>query len=258
MIKLDIIEAGIMDVSEIDRLKEFPKEYGVQRMLDRGNVNRIKNSMESLYVPSIIKVNQDWYILDGQHSKQAIKELAIKGAEFAYVMYNTNGLDKEICVKLNTTSKQWNANDFLELWINTGNEHYIWYKNVMDKYNLSIQATTFLVTGKVHVKSTQSTSEFNSGDMIITPKQRAKVIYIADRLQEIRNILPKNIANDRSFHIAFMKVFNSGKYDHQRMLDKLKNQRDRDYKCNSQSGYIDMIENIYNYKTRNKVYFNDK
>ena len=78
--KIEVIGTGVLDITDIDKLKEFPKEYGIQRMTNRANISRIKNSMSELYIPSVIKVNQDWYILDGQHSKEAIKELA----EFDY------------------------------------------------------------------------------------------------------------------------------------------------------------------------------
>ena len=66
MKQIKIIGTGVLDIKEIDKLKEFPQEYGIQRMTDRNNINRIVKSMEELYIPSVIRVNQDWFILDGQ------------------------------------------------------------------------------------------------------------------------------------------------------------------------------------------------
>ena len=34
-----------------------------------------------------------------------------------YVMYDTKGKDKDVCVLLNTTSKKWDVKDFLEIFL---------------------------------------------------------------------------------------------------------------------------------------------
>lgn len=259
---VEVIRTGIIDASMIDMLKEFPREYGVQRLVDRGNVNRIKKSMQEIYIPSVIKVNQDWYILDGAHSKQAIKELALTGAQLVYVMYDTKDRDREVCVALNTTSRKWTTIDFMEVWISSGKEDYIWFKKIWHKYELNFQSTLFLVTGKTrggsHEKPCKAMREFKDGSMKLSQEQRDKAVDIADKLVDIRSLMPKDIASQRNFHLGFIRMAFNEQYNHQRMLSKLSYQRDRIYKCSSQNGYIKMLEDIYNYKTKDKVYFLDK
>ena len=45
------------------------------------------------------------------------------------------------------------------------------------------------------------------------------------------------------------------KYNHERMINKLEYKGDKIYKCTSKNGYIEMLESIYNYKSKNKVQF---
>lgn len=255
MEQLKIIETGVLDIKDIDKLKEFPKEYGTQRIVNRKNVRRIKESMEQLYVPSVIKVNQDWFILDGQHSKEAIKELALTNGEIAYVMYDTKGKDQDVCILLNTTSKQWDVKDFLNVWVNSDKEDYIWFKNFWETYDLNYQSAMYIISGIDCGGNDKATINFKNGNMIITNENRNKAIRIAKQLQEIRLIIPKNVASQRNFHKAFIKMALNEKYNHERMTTKLDYQVDRIRKCSNKSGYVALLQAIYNFRTSDKVEF---
>lgn len=255
------INSGTLKVKDLDKLKEFPKEYGIQRMIDKKNVNRIKSSMKQLYIPSVIKVNQDWFILDGQHSRQALMELAKENEnyldlEIDYVMYDTKGKDREACILLNTTSKNWKYDDFMDIWVNNSNDNYIWFKDFKEKYNLNLMCALYIVTGKDKggIKRSQD-DEFTNGEMIITKEQRIGAIKIAEELQEVKALIPKTIGKSRIFQNAFIKIALNENYNHQRMIDKLDYQYDRIHKCSGKNAYVEMLEDIYNYKSKDKVNF---
>lgn len=260
--EIEVIRTGIIDVSMIDMLKEFPEDYGVQRLKNKGNISRIKHSMQELYVPSVIKVNKDWYILDGAHSKEAIKQLALEGVQIVYVMYDTKGRDREICIKLNTTSKQWDNKDYLKIWCEAGKDDYIWFNNFINRYNLSFQSAILLATGKtagrMYGEPANIVTYFKNGTMEISQSNRSRAINIAEQIMDIEAVLPKEVKGQRSLHNGFVRIATNEQYDHNRMLSKLSYQRDRVYRCSSQNGYIEMLEGIYNYKTRDKVYFTSK
>ena len=259
--EIEVIRTGIIDVSMIDILKEFPREYGVQRLVDRGNVNRIKQSMTNLYIPSVIKVNKDWYILDGAHSKQSIKELALEGVQLVYVMYDTKGRDREVCVALNTTSKNWSTADYLQMWVDAGKEDYIWLKTIWDKYNLNHQSALCIVTGKTVGSANQNLEIlriFKNGQLKISQEQRDNAIMILNQLEDVKSYADEKLRKQRGFTNAFIKLATNKRYDHNRMLSKLSYQRDRLYKCSCQNAYVEMLEDIYNYKTKDKVYFTNR
>ena len=255
MKQIKIIGTGVLDIKEIDKLKEFPQEYGIQRMTDRNNIDRIVKSMEELYIPSVIRVNQDWFILDGQHSKEAIKKIALKEGQVAYVMYDTEGRDKDVCVLLNTTSKKWEAKDFLNVWVNSGKDDYIFFKYIWDTYNLNYQSVMCLVTGITQGSSSKEALIFKNGDMKIPQERRNKCIEIGRQLNDVKMYVPKKIGSQRNFHLAFIKIALNENYNHERMINKLEYQGDKIYKCTSKNGYIEMLESIYNYKSKNKVLF---
>lgn len=255
MEQLKVIGTGTLSISEINKLKEFPEEYGVQRMVNKRNVNQIKSSMEQLYIPIVVKVNQDWFILDGQHSKEALIEMALDDAQLVYVMYDTKGKDREVCVLLNTTGKKWEVDDFMELWISCDNKNYIWFKDFKDTFNLSYQSAMYLIYGTQEGSTTLNTNKFKNGEMIITEQQKSKAIKIARYLQEVKMYVDRKIGSQRNFQNAFIKIAYNEKYNHDVMISKLDYQRDKTYRCTNMNGYVSMLESVYNYRNKSKVDF---
>lgn len=261
---LKVIETGVLGVKDIDKLKEFPRDYGVQRMIDKNNIASIKKSMEQLYIPSVIKVNQNWQILDGQHSKEAIKQLALEGAEIVYVMYDTRekDIDREVCVLLNTTGRQWKADDYLELWASNGNEHYIWFKEFQKRHQLNYQTMLTLLDGSTMGSSSKRNKEFKNGAMEITEFEKSRAIRVAYLLDEVREVCEINpnskaVAKQRAFHLAFIRMAFNKDYDHKKMIRKINLNLGNFRKCTNMINYLDMLQNFYNYreKTENKINF---
>lgn len=260
MESLKIIDTGVLTVKDIDKLKEFPKETGINRDIDKKHVQNIKSRMRELYIPSVIRVNKDWYILDGQHSKQALMELAEgnENLEIAYVMYDTQRRDRETCILLNTTNKNWKYDNFMNSYIQDGNDNYIWFKEFKEKYKLSYITAMYMSLGidQGGNKNNGSIGKiFNNGELVVTKEQRIRAIQIAEELQEVKKLIPKAIGKTRTFQNAFTKVALNEKYSHQRMTNKLDYQYNRVHKCTCKEDYVEMLEDIYNYRSRDKVNF---
>lgn len=256
---LKVIDTGVLTVKDIDKLKEFPKESGVQRKIYRKNVDRLKKSMRELYIPSVIKVNKDWFILDGQHSKQALMELSEgnEDLEIVYVMYDTEGKDREACTLLNTTNKNWEFGDWIETKANEGNKDYIWLRDFTDQFNIDLNTAKYIVLGANSggLGRTKLDTMIKQGKMVITEEQRTRAIRIVKQLQEIEQITSRVDVKGRRFQNAFVKVALNEKYDHERMINKLEYQMNKLYKCSNQSDYVKMLKDIYNYRSKDKVEF---
>ena len=259
MDNIKVIDTGVLTVKDIDKLKEFPKEQGVQRKIYRKNVDRLKKSMKQLYIPSVIKVNQDWYILDGQHSKQSLMELAQgnEDLQIVYVMYDTEGKDKEICTLLNTTSKIWEFADWIETTANEGNKDYIWLKNFTEQFDIDLNTAKYIVLGvnSGGLGRTKLDTMIKQGKMVITEERKTRAIRIVKQLQEIEQITSRVCVEGRRFQNAFVKVALNEKYDHERMINKLDYQMNKLHKCSTQTAYVEMLQDIYNYKSRDKINF---
>ena len=215
-------------------------------------------SMEKKYIPSTVKVNKDWYILDGQHSIEAIRRLGLKDVSVSYVMYDTDGKDRETCVLLNTNSKKWDMDDYIELWSNNGNENYIWFENFKKENKLTF-FVAYLAVFEQHLGSGTDgkRKEVMNGEMKINELQKYKARQLIDYLKEVKKYMPQK-ARGRNFELGFLKMAINEDYDHRRMLNKLENFRDKIYKCSSQAGYTEMLQEIYNYKSRIKIDFINK
>ena len=261
MIDVKSINSGTLKVKDLDKIKIFPKEYGVNRNIDRRNVDRLKKSMKDCYIPSVIKVNQDWFIIDGQHTRQALMELAEEHEEFndkevIYQMYYTKSKEeaRKVCISLNTTSEKWKYEDFVDIWADSENENYIWFKEFKEKYNLNFITARYILTGiNRGLCQHEDDIKFRNGEFVITQEQRIRATRIARQLQEIKRLIPKVVGNARNFQLAFSMVARNEKYDHERMITKLEFQYDRIHKCSTQLNYVEMLQDIYNYKSRDKI-----
>jgi len=66
------------------------------------------------------------------------------------------------------------------------------------------------------------------------------------------------IAIDKSFILAIKSIIATGKYDHETMKKKLEFQSRSLVKCVNSKQYIELLEEIYNFKSRDYVSFKEK
>lgn len=146
MERIKIIANGILDISEIDRFKFFDENEGVQREVGQSHVKDIKERMEYLCLDITVKINQDWKVLDGQHSLTAYKELIKNGkiteGSIAYIMYDTKSKDCDVCNVLNTKNKNWAVMKTIESKVKQGDKNYILLKELHDKYIVKEESKT--------------------------------------------------------------------------------------------------------------------
>lgn len=256
---IEIIEIGILELGEaVSKFKFFDKDSGVQREIKRKHVEKIKESMIKNYIPINVKVNQDWYILDGQHSFTALKELGILDAKISYTMYYTSCNDHSMCTLLNNNNKSWDANDYLESFVSIGNENYIWFKEFREKYNLNHQ-TAIVATFNTSVGGDNKFNFiFNSGNMVISVEEKENAIRVGEWLNDIKNLINKKdskITKARIFQKAFIKIAYDKNYNHNRMLKKVESYTDRIYHCSTEKAYVKMLNDVYNFKDKNKINF---
>lgn len=254
MIKFKVIERGTLTVKDIDKLKEFPKESGINRDINKKNVENVKSSLKQIYAPPTILINKDWYILDGQHTKQAIIELAEEyedlDLEIDYKMYDTQGKDREFIILVNNYNKPWKSGDYTKSYARANIPSYVWFEEFKEKYKLDDIKTKHLLTGKNNGGINQ---DIKDGKLVITEEQRIRATQIIEQLLEIINSMPKALQekfniNNRAFFNGFIKVALNPIYDQQRMIKKLSYQSNKLYKCGTQGEFANTFKEIYNYK----------
>jgi len=219
-------------------------DYSMFRNID-GNrkknlqhINRLEQSIKERYLFTVITVNEKYEIIDGQHRFEVLSKL---GLPINYVVCDGYGLAE--VHRMNTNSKNWSADDYMNAYVDLGYSEYVRYKQFKNKYKLSHSETRVLLSG-----ATDSNS-FNSGKFSIKHYERA--VQDIERIQLIKPYYDG--INRRSFIYAMVTLFRRKNFDFKQFLAKTKLQPTALVDCPSTTAYISLIENIYNYRRKNKV-----
>lgn len=217
------------------------KSIDGNRNLNLLHINRLKKSISQNYLFTVITVNENYEIIDGQHRFEVIKEL---GLPLNYVLCQGYGLN-EVHI-LNQTSKTWNADDYLTGYCNLGNVHYLKYRDFKEKYQLGHYECMTLLSGS-YTKS--PIDIFYNGSFKIKNYENA-----CDIVEKILMIVPYyNGAKRRSFIFSMLQLFKNPNFEFTEFIQKLKLQPTALVDCANTNQYILLIEEIYNYRRREKV-----
>jgi hypothetical protein len=208
------------------------------------HIKRLQNSMTENYLFTIITVNENYEIIDGQHRFEVIKELKLP---LNYVICKGYGLN-EVHI-LNQNSKTWNSDDYLTGYCKLENQDYIKYKVFKDKYNLAHNICIALLSGFSSNTSGSGIKEFYDGEFKI--KTWNEAIVFAENLKTI-GLIYKGYKREK-FIFALLRLLKKGNFELTEFISKLKLQSTLMIDCPTTQQYINLIEQIYNYKRREKV-----
>jgi hypothetical protein len=211
------------------------------RNLNELHKNRLKKSMEENYLFTVIIVNENYEIIDGQHRFNCIKELDLP---LYYIVCHGYGI-KEVHI-LNENNKTWNMDDYLAGYVNLGHQHYITYATFKEKYKFSHNVCMALL-GKDHKK--KYFQVFARGEFSV--ENYRKACEIAEMIMRIAPYY--NGYTRREFVCTMISLIKNKKFDFEHFLSKLKKQTTSLTDCTTQEAYKLLIEDIYNYKSREKI-----
>ena len=195
----------------------------------------ILSAMEKRQLLTVGIVNEKKEICDGQHRFIACKKLK---KPFYYTIENGYGLDEVIA--LNTNSKKWGNDDYLNCFItrDDGNyPDYLEFKEFIDEYGFGFKSCIGLLTNKDSV----DTDDFNRGLFKITHRKKAH--------KYAKQILKVGKYYDRyknwNFVMTMIYLLNHKKYDHNQFLTRLESGGARKMlACTTKSDTMHMIQEI--------------
>jgi hypothetical protein len=205
------------------------------------HINRLKKSMAQNYLFTVIIVNQNYEIIDGQHRFEVVKEL---GLPLHYIICSGYGLD-EVHI-LNQNSKNWSTADYLEGYCNLKYPEYVEFKKFVDKHEINNQIAIYVLSG---TENGEMIKKFNSGQFKIKDLKESELIM--DKLHLCGAYFPQY--KMRWFVYAMVRLFKKPQFEFTEFLQKLKTQPTALQVCNDVNQYISLIEEIYNYRRREKV-----
>jgi len=228
------------------------KDYSLFKTLN-GNrdvhnlhLTRLKESMKKNHLTTIIMVNENFEIIDGQHRFLVSQELKLP---INYIIQKNYGL-KEVQI-LNANMKNWQTIDYVNGYCDLGYKDYIIYRDFVDEYGFQNQVAMLLLSDE-HPSGNQEESpavKFKDGRFKVKDLENAK--RIAEKFLMIEPYYKGFLR--RSFIYALYGLMKKETFEFTEFISKLKQQPTTLQDCTSTSQYKVLIEEIYNYRRRDKI-----
>lgn len=229
------------------------------RLVNNAHAKRIERSMSRRFLFSPLIVNELFQIIDGQHRFVACKKLELP---IYYII--VKGYRLEEVQLLNTNSSNWKKIDYLNAYCDLGYPEYLKFRDFMREFPefqfqtcemiLSNRSTTGVRSKLAELKTDKNTSGtyfikyFEQGDF------RCVSLNIArDTGLKFRELMQYHPMLTRPFVSAVLSLLNSENFDYPEFIGKLKLQPTALTPCVNSPQYKQLIEEIYNWKRREKV-----
>jgi len=237
------------EVNQVLKTNDYSmfKHMNGNRNINKLHLKRLTESMSEKYIEVPIIVNNNNQIIDGQHRFEAAKELK---KDVYYIKVRNLNLDD--VHRLNTNSKNWTAEEYMQGYCELGLEDYIKYRDFKRKYGFGHNETNAILTNRSRMSGSKNT-DFNDGvfkilDYDLAVKNAEKICMVREYYEGYKR---------RYFVYAMLELFENPDYSHVEFLNKLSFQSVKLQDCTDVKGYLILIEDIYNFKRskNNKVRF---
>lgn len=215
------------------------------------HVKRLKNLIlqNGWDKSSILIVNSKMRVGDGQHRIIALREILQetgRSFEVGFIVDNTINL-KKIQSK-NSNSRAWSVYDYLYSNIKLGKKDYLIIQEINKKFHFPVSAIIRL-SGKTNFGTIHK--KFQDGELIISDPQE-----LWERACMVDSLKPYiEFYKNTRFIEAMAFYFSHPAFSFAEFLEKVITNRSMLYPCATSGQYKKMIQDVYNYRRREKVTF---
>lgn len=181
------------------------------------------------------------YIMDGQHRYTAAKQL---GKPIHFV--ETKGLSIADVASTNSAQRGWSPSDFVASYATLGNQDYITLRDFVAEHGLPVTFVAAMLAGRTLERGGNISAHIINGTFHVTTLHFAN--RVAGALRGIAPFFPAS--KDRSFVIAIARLLEVKAFSITRFIQRLETQTTKLVKCASWDQYVDLVEEIYNYRAR--------
>ena len=251
-------------INQVNSTNDYSKFKTLQgnRNVNNLHVRRLRESFKDAYLLAPIIVNQNFEIIDGQHRFEAAKQMKLP---INFIICNNYSL-KEVQL-LNTNMKNWKKEDYLNAFCDLGYPEYLKFREFLQEFpELGLVNCQALVSGYLNVSGTKTEnlkkSEFDSNffnTVAIRYFEEGNLKFVnyeksVENAKKLMMIKPYYDGfNRRTFVIAMLGIFRVEHYNHSKFLGRLAANPTLLQHCANVTQYKLMIEDIYNYRSREKV-----
>lgn len=210
------------------------------RYISEPHVKRLMQSMQEEYLTCPICVNHKMEVIDGQNRVEACKRL---GLPVFYYIIKGYGLNQT--VRLNATHADWKPDDACDSWIRLGYKDYELYKFYRREFKFDHQTALTLLSGSY---DRDLSIKFRRGEFVV--KDYKTALDYGEKIREVAKYYKGY--KRKNFILALIKCFRNPDYEHAKFIGKLGYLSTRLVHCNDTKQYLQLIEELYNYKSRDK------
>ena len=234
------------------------KQIAGNRVPNPQHIKRLKASiLQYGMLCNPILVNESMEIIDGQHRLIASQE----AESFIYYII-LNGYNLNQVHTLNLNQKNWTKKDFMDGYADMGIESYIKLRNFVKKHEDFTFTDCISLCSNISTHPNGSTTKFklinpelSTQEVFTEGNWKGKDFNLANEWAEkIRLIKPYYANYNRSMFVLTMIIlFKTEKFDYSEFMHKIRIQPKALVDCANREQQKLLIEEIYNYKSRNKV-----
>lgn len=225
------------------------KEYSLfgtlkgNRVIKAPHLRKLISSIKENYMFTVIIVNENMEIIDGQHRAAACEVLNLP---IYYVI--KEGYTLEDIQRYNVGTTNWSTGDFVDSYCELGRTDYQVLRHFQNKYKFGYGICALLMNGG---------NEGGKGLAVIATgnfKVRGdinKANDLSGMIIDFEKYFPS--CRQTTFIRACLGIFKSENYDHKLMMERLRTNPDSLKVQPNRQEYERNIEDVYNYRSREKV-----
>ena len=237
-------------------------DYGKFHIMKKGNreidhYEKIARQMNEQFLFTVIIVNEKFEIIDGQNRFLASKKLH---KPVRYIMVKGYGIEQ---VRMyNMEARNWKKRDFIKSYADEGKEEYVKMKEFQKRYpdfpaSICENLLRMSLTGDSNENHGSTFRAVQRGIFIV--KDFEASCKLADMVMAYKPFCENQkfpTYKRKEFVAAIIKLSRCEDFDNDLVIRKIKLNPRAFTPCVSANDYIRMIEDIVNFRNRNKVRFN--
>lgn len=242
-------------MSEILRTTDYSmfKKHESNRPIDNQNLRKVQASMRARNMLEFrpILVDQNMYVIDGQHRLEAAKALACE----VFYQIQKEGNSEDI-ILLNAAQKKWELIDYVNYHASKGIQPYIDLKTLVTDLKLPFSLIVRSVTswgGKIAVSIKNGSFCFREGTSPITVKESFSKVNDVKEIIKKYSQKPSSFCNATRFTEALISMISNKSVDYEKFKSKITLRADHLKPCANFQAYYQLLKDIYNFNNRDPI-----
>lgn len=228
------------------------KDYSIFKFRDDNrviNYNHVKKLAQRMrekgwLSSSVVTINGSGDTIDGQHRVKAAMEA---GVPIRYKV--TRGAGTDEMTSMNTLQRNWSPFDHIHKWVVRGNKNYMSFDKFAKDYPMfKYTEIAMFLNNSLHSVNRDS---FENGLWVVKNEKKGR--EWADQILQLKPYFEKYY-NKAIFVRGMIKIMaNKPEFVFEEFLHKVKLRPNMLVACGTIEQYVELIENVYNYKRSGKI-----